>query len=87
MALIARRVGEPLAQFSLTDPPAMNDVFISYAHIDDQPMIEGTRCARTLNAQTFNAQVLEPTKRCSVSTSELKRSAACPDSSGLNVKR
>ncbi len=28
-----------------------NDVFISYAHIDDQPMMEGQRCARTLNAQ------------------------------------
>jgi len=24
----------------------MNDVFISYAHIDDQPMMEGQRCAR-----------------------------------------
>jgi len=29
----------------------LNDVFISYAHIDDQPMMEGTRGARTPNVE------------------------------------
>jgi len=53
----------------------MNDVFISYPHIDDQP----TRCARTFNAQrlTLNAQVVGTASEI---ISELKRSA-------LSVKR